>query len=167
MKVLFVCNNTVGRSQAAKAFYNQLTNSHDADAAGVGLRLPEADTMLKFFVAKNGEAAMYKTLQEIGIDIGDYPRVQLTPEMLGGGYDLIVNIADKSQTPKWLRGDKVIWWNVPDPGHKENFEERLVYSRVTRDLMRERVKKLIEIEKSGGDFHKLDDNIDGGKNDRK
>ena len=76
----------------------------------------------------------------------------MTPDLMSQ-YDLVVNIAERGQTPDWLRGKNVIWWDIPDlmPGDAVDkaFQE-----------IEKRVKELIKLEKSGGDFHTLDDNID-------
>ena len=80
---------------------------------------------------------------------------------MGGGYDLVVNLAERDQTPDWLHGDKVIWWDIVDPSKEKDFDKRLAQSRTVLDLVKARVEKLIEVEKAGGDFHELDDNING------
>ena len=76
-------------------------------------------------------------MQEVGIDITGHKRQLLTADKLGD-YDLIVNLAEKSQTPDWLRGDNVIWWNVTDP-HNESAEK----NRIARDEIEQRVKQLL------------------------
>jgi hypothetical protein len=50
----------------------------------------------------------------------------------------------------------VIWWNVKDPGKTKAVEDWLLAQKE----IEWRVKRLVEIEKSGGDFHDLDDDID-------
>lgn len=85
-----------------------------------------------------------------------FKRMQLTPEMLAH-YDVVVNIADRDQTPDWLRGDNVIWWNIPDLGIEYANEENV---QRNFELIAAKVHALIDLEKSGGDTHGLDDNID-------
>ena len=145
MKVLFVCYANIGRSQMAKALYNHFTGTNDADSAGVGVdetrnysnRIRQA--MLKYY----------------DIDISNFRRTQLQPDVLSH-YDLVVNIAEKQQTPTWLRGDNVIWWDVKDPGlHKD--DQVIMDARKKIDA---KVKQLIEISNSDGDFKSIDDQID-------
>lgn len=164
MKVLFVCWANVGRSQMAKALYNKFTNSDDADSAGTGVykEQPNAKTMgerdIELSVQLGGEyiSRTRKAMLDIyGLDIVDSPRMQLSPEIIPR-YDLVVNIAERFQTPDWLRGENVIWWDIKDPGLKKNT------NAVTSSLIEieRRIQQLIKIEKTGGDFHELDDNID-------
>ena len=74
---------------------------------------------------------------EVGIDITGHKRQLLTANKLGG-YDLIVNLAEKSQTPDWLRGENVIWWNVTHPCN-ESAEK----NRIARDEIERRIKQLL------------------------
>jgi protein-tyrosine-phosphatase len=159
MKVLFVCSANVNRSQIAKASYNSLTTTSNADSAGIDVKnkAPHAKTLAEFDRDVK-KSYMVEALSEKGIDVSNSPRQQLSPEMLSE-YDLVVNIANCDQTPKWLKGENVIWWNVVDP-HSESLEK----VERARDEIEERVKKLIEIEQSGGDFHELDDGIDKSQN---
>ncbi len=158
MKVLFVCYANIGRSQTAKALYNYWTKSAAADSAGTGVNetFPECATLGE--LEQNGHhrpSALIVMSEKFGMDIGHFSRTQLTPEMLSH-YDLVVNIADRDQTPDWLRGDNVIWWEILDL--RETFTaERMWenYEKIAR-----KVKRLIEFEKVGNDFSELDDHID-------
>lgn len=68
-------------------------------------------------------------------------------------HDLVVNIAERWQTPDWLRGENVIWWDVPDLLPGDSGDSTFIE-------VEKRVRELIELEKSRGDFRELDDNID-------
>ena len=138
-KILFVCNANVVRSQMAQAFYNHFTKTQNADSAGLNpeKRWDEAPTLSDFEAMSHKPAKSSETMQEVGIDITGYKRQLLTADKLGD-YDLIVNLAEKSQTPDWLRGDNVIWWNVTDP-HNESTEK----NRIARDEIEQRVKQLL------------------------
>jgi protein-tyrosine-phosphatase len=172
MKILFVCYGNMARSQTAKALYNIFTGTNDAESAGIGVKdhHPEAKTVAEFekMMVKQ-KPDFYSRARVImndrhGIDIGDSPRLPLTPEMLAE-YDLVVNTAERSQTPDWLRGSNVIWWDIEDPaGLNREHTADMGKMVATYDAILPRVKKLIEIEESGGDFHELDDNIDKEEN---
>ena len=143
-KVLFVCNANVVRSQMAQAFYNHFTKTQNADSAGVNAeKYPTAEipTVADFdahLVAKNLDPlAVIDLMREKGIEVGASERTQLTKDMLSD-YDLVVNIANRNQTPDWLKGDNVVWWKIEDP-HAESRE----LAKLACDEVEKRVKKLI------------------------
>ena len=138
-KVLFVCNANAARSQMAQGFYNHYSHSRNADSAGLNpeKKWDEAPTLSDFETMSHKPAKSSETMQEVGIDITGHKRQLLTADKLGD-YDLIVNLAEKSQTPDWLRGDNVIWWNVADP-RNESAEK----NRIARDEIEQRVKQLL------------------------
>ena len=138
-KVLFVCNANAARSQMAQGFYNHYSGSQNADSAGLNpeKRWDEAPMLSDFETMSHKPAKSSETMQEVGIDITGHKRQLLTADKLGD-YDLIVNLAEKSQTPDWLRGDNVIWWDVADP-HNESAEK----NRIARDEIEQRVKQLL------------------------
>ena len=141
-KVLFVCNANAARSQMAQGFYNHYSHSQNADSAGLNpeKKWDEAPTLSDFEAMNYKPAKSSETMQEVGIDITGHKRQLLTADKLGD-YDLIVNLAERSQTPDWLRGDNVIWWNVTDP-HLESAEK----NRTARDEIEQRVKQLLNSE---------------------
>ena len=138
-KVLFVCNANAARSQMAQGFYNHYSHSQNADSAGLNpeKKWDEAPTLSDFEAMSHKPAKSSETMQEVGIDITGHKRQLLTIDKLGD-YDLIVNLAEKSQTPDWLRGDNVIWWNVTDP-RNESSEK----NRIARDEIERRIKQLL------------------------
>ena len=138
-KVLFVCNANAARSQMAQGFYNHYSGSQNADSAGLNpeKKWGEAPTLSDFETMSRKPARSSETMQEVGIDITGHKRQLLTADKLGD-YDLIVNLAEKSQTPDWLRGDNVIWWDVADP-RNESVEK----NRIARDEIEQRVKQLL------------------------
>ena len=154
-KILFVCNANVVRSQMAQAFYNHFTKTQNADSAGVNAEKYSTDeipTVADFdahLIAKNLDPlAVIDLMREKGIEVGASQRTQLTKDMLRD-YDLVVNIANRSQTPDWLKGDNVVWWKIEDP-HAENRE----LAKLACDEVEKRVKKLISGEV-------VDDDIEG------
>ena len=138
-KVLFVCNANAARSQMAQGFYNHYSGSQNADSAGLNpeKKWGEAPTLSDFETMSRKPARSSETMQEVGIDITGHKRQLLTADKLGD-YDLIVNLAEKSQTPDWLRGDNIIWWDVADP-RNESVEK----NRIARDEIEQRVKQLL------------------------
>jgi Protein-tyrosine-phosphatase len=159
MKILFVCKSNVARSQIAKALYNLYTNTNNADGAGTDVGHPEYDTIRKWGEGMYPEGETSRShrvlLEKYNIDISDSPRVQIIPEMLKS-YDLVVNLAERFQTPDWLRGDNVIWWDLKDPGLTEGMDA--FYTTLT--YLEKRVRELVEVLSSNGDAKDLDDHID-------
>ena len=143
-KVLFVCNANVVRSQMAQAFYNHFTKTQNADSAGVNAekyptaKIPTVADFDAHLVAKNLDPlAVIDLMRDKGIEVGASQRTQLTKDMLCN-YDLVVNIANRNQTPDWLKGDNVVWWKIEDP-HAESRE----LAELACDEIEKRVKKLI------------------------
>ena len=121
---------------------------------------PDCKTLGEFEPKGHRRPSTLTALSEkLAIDANDFTRKQLTPEMLSQ-YDLVVNIADRNQTPDWLRGDNVIWWKVLYLG-PEFTRERLWQNY---DILADKVKKLIDLEKTSNNYHELDDNIDEEQN---
>ena len=154
-KILFVCNANVVRSQMAQAFYNHFTKTQNADSAGVNaekyptVKIPTVADFDAHLVAKNLDPlAVIDLMREKGIEVGASQRTQLTKGMLRD-YDLVINIANRSQTPDWLKGDNVVWWKIEDP-HAESRE----LAKLACDEIEKRVKKLISGEV-------VDDDIEG------
>ena len=152
-KVLFVCYANVARSQMGKAIYNRLSGSENAEGAGVGVKdvHPEALTIGKrnAIVAEELGVESYESSGEpalrerYGIDITDSSRVQLTSEALSQ-YDLVVNLAERFQTPEWLRGTNVVWWNIKDPGLVNAADERSKAANVAMDIIERNIKSLLD-----------------------
>ena len=154
-KILFVCNANVVRSQMAQAFYNHFTKTQNADSAGVNAekyptaKIPTVADFDAHLVAKNLDPlAVIDLMREKGIEVGASQRTQLTKGMLRD-YDLVINIANRNQTPDWLKGDNVVWWKIEDP-HAESRE----LAKLACDEVEKRVKKLISGEV-------VDDDIEG------
>jgi len=157
VKILFVCHGGVGRSQMGSAFYNAMTNTNNAEAAATDMvhLNPGAKTIREWEIENDRKSSANQVMGEIGLSTIEAKRMQLTHGMLNQ-YDLVINIAAREQTPDWLRGDNVVWWDMPDPGFAHTIDEVLQ----TRDKIKERVALLVDLEKTGGDLHSLDDNID-------
>jgi arsenate reductase len=141
MKVLFICHYNVGRSQMAKAFYNQLTKTNDGEAAGTDVR-EEGQTLDKRKKdSKSNNFFVIDVMNEVGIDVSAAKRAQVTPEMIKG-YDKLISMADKSETPSWLlAAPNYLYWNVKDP-RGQSFA---ITVRAREDI-RHRVEQLLSFE---------------------
>ena len=139
MKVLFVCQYNVGRSQMAEAFYNYYTKNNDADSAGINVNEPGQSLIERKKISTSSHFYVLDVMKNEGIDISNAKRELLNNYMLNK-YDQIISMADKSITPKWLlESPKFIYWDVRDPGGK-NYE----ITAKTRDIIKAKVLNLIK-----------------------
>lgn len=130
MKVLFICEGNMVRSQIAEAFYNSLTNSHDASSAGTAAtRRPAA--------SRRAIAVM----DELGVSLDSHFSKDVT--------QVAVDEADKvilfpvTAEPAYLRDSrKVERWDISDLGF--GVEDSVALDRNVRDYVKERVEKLVE-----------------------
>lgn len=109
MKVLFLCQANVGRSQAAMELYRQ----KDGVASSAGTRVDTPGTTL---AERPGAVNIVQVMKEdYGIDMIRNVRIQVT-EDVAKGYDKIIVMAEKDTVPEWLFQDKrSVFWTVNDP----------------------------------------------------
>ncbi len=111
MKVLFVCQANVGRSQMAEAFYNFHTQSNDAISAGV------EDFREKYQHKPTRE--IIEAMLEKGIDISHQRIDFLTPGMLTNA-DQVVVLCSKDLCPEFLlENGKVVFREIEDPHQQD------------------------------------------------
>jgi protein-tyrosine-phosphatase len=138
MKVLFVCRHSVGRSQIAKAYYNALTNSNDAEAAGTHVAEKGQTLLQREKVSPSKKFFLLEVMKDAGIDISDYQRIPLQHSDIDT-YDVIIDMGDKRDTPDWLlESPKYIHWDVKDP-RNQDYE---VVAEI-RDEIKSRVENFI------------------------
>ncbi|TSC63254.1 MAG: arsenate reductase [Parcubacteria group bacterium Athens0416_74] len=122
MKVLFVCEGNVGRSQMAEGIFRELSHGkHEAFSAGT-------------LVIKGDDHA----LKEIGVDASEYVREPVTQELVESA-DTVVVMARDETVPEYLKtSPKAIFWDVADP-----FEQSLEFTRRIRDQIRTHIEGLV------------------------
>lgn len=133
MKVLFVCQGNVVRSQIAEAIFNRLYNGEEARGAGT-----EAG---KYLGRRLGTYAFHtvKCMREIGFDISERTARQITLEMVSEA-DRIIVMALRETWPDYLaRSDKVEVWDVEDPA-AGTYEAHVK----ARDDVKRRVEELVQ-----------------------
>lgn len=136
MKVLFICNANVGRSQVAHAYFDTLSK-HDSDSAGIAV---DEIAAMSFASKKHKDNPTQRSVQyirrEFGVDIGEKEKQQVVPEMLVTA-DLAIVIAEKESWPGYLKeGGKVLFWDIQDPvTMADDFAEN-VYRQVQRRVER-------------------------------
>lgn len=139
MKVLFVCQRNNGRSQIAKALYNKLTDTNDADSAGT--EVDNDGQLLKDRAAEKGSevSKVIDIMKELDIDVSSAKRSLLKPDTLNN-YDKIVAIMKPETMPQYLANHpKMEHWNIEDPRVKD-----LNGVRQTRDQIKSQTSKLIK-----------------------
>jgi arsenate reductase len=129
-EVLFVCVHNAGRSQMAKAFFNQL-----ASERGLPLRAESAGTEPAERVHPNVVDAML----EVGLDLSaERPRL-LTNEMADSARKVVTMgcMVDSEACPAVFLKD-VEDWGLPDPKDRSVEDVRAI-----RDAIRQKVEELI------------------------
>ena len=112
MKILFVCNANVGRSQAAEALFKRLS-SLDAHSAGTRADEIVARSNPPTRTLKDSPSPAVPYLKELGVDISQNLRTQLTSEMVQQAdkvivmvYCLLAALANKADAGKKSRRNK-------------------------------------------------------------
>mgnify|MGYP001181660805 FL=1 len=139
MKVLFVCNANVGRSQVAEALFNRLSREPAISAGTVADAIVER-TKPASRRLKDGGSSAITYMNEEGVDISESLRDQLTPEMVQEA-DKVVVMADDDNWPNYLRNsDKVVVWTIEDTRGMDPDSARPLYDEIKRriqDLVKE------------------------------
>lgn len=135
MRVLFVCQGNVGRSQQAAALFTKLSERHDAESAGTHVaeegtegKLVSEQSPVGFVVAK-----------EAGLDLSKARSRQVTPEMVARAGKVVV-LTVPSDCPEFLRrSPKVAFWEVEDPRGMDYKDRKRVFG-----IIRKHVEQLVK-----------------------
>jgi protein-tyrosine-phosphatase len=140
MKVLFVCQANIGRSQVAQVCFDQLS-SHESSGAGMAVDEIIANGNLSGNRLKdvpNPRSVEY-IKREFGVDVSDRERRQLTPEMLDEA-DMVIVINNKANWPDYVtEGGKVVFWDIRDGAGQANGSTYQIYAQV-----RQKVEDLVQ-----------------------
>src|SRR4051812_22237468 len=136
MKILFVCEGNVNRSQMAESFLRRLLPELEVASAGT-LVDPNKKGKKVAEVAPDTVEAM----RAYGFDISNHTITQLTPEMVQQADKIfLVGPTPGGPLPPYLEhSPKLERWDVPDPGYGHISREQ------ARDMILERINEILEI----------------------
>jgi len=123
MTVLFLCRQNAGRSQMAKAFFEQAAPEYTAVSGGSS---PAAAV----------HPVVIDAMREVGIDLVERKPRKVDAEMLARA-DVVISMGCDDPALCDYPGRKVEDWGIPDPSGKPIDEVRRI-----RDLLRARVEEL-------------------------
>ena len=131
MKVLFVCNANVGRSQVAEALFNQSSDVPSTSSGTVADAIIERTNPVSRRLKDGGSSAI-TYMNEQGIDVSESLRDQLTSEMLQEA-DKVIVMADEDNWPDYLRNSgKVVVWTIEDTRGMSPDSARPLYDEIKR-----------------------------------
>jgi protein-tyrosine-phosphatase len=133
MKILFVCRGNVGRSQIAEEIFKQLVGgNYTVSSAGTSVYDKEGNSQdgkkLGDLAAAN---EVINSLKEIGVEVRDNVRTQITPEMVAEA-DKIIVMAEPETIPDFLKNsNKVNYWEVEDPKGMDQENTNKIRDQIT------------------------------------
>ena len=135
MKVLYVCRANVGRSQMAEAFHKKFYPEDIVSSAGTHVNENEGKTIGSHEKARY----VWEVMDEEGINVRNYKRNQLTPQMVEEA-DKVVVITEKENCPDYLKdSSKAIYWNIGDAkGTDYDFHIK------TRNKIKSKIEELLK-----------------------
>jgi protein-tyrosine-phosphatase len=129
MKILFVCEGNINRSQMAGTIFRSLVPNASVMTAGV-----YADHAGEILSAIPGGSI--EDMKEIGYDMSQNRITQLTPAVVADADKIIlVGPVPRGPLPEYLTSSsKLETWDVPDPGYGH------ISPGGARDMILERVR---------------------------
>ena len=137
MKVMFVCQANVGRSQVAEAFFAR-ASVHEASSSGTHVDELMAKQKPPTALLKDNSRYSLPYMQKQGIDISEQVRTQLTPELVQEA-DRVIAILKPEEVPAYVtESGKLTVWDIRDPASNPDEASPLF------DEVRNRVSALVQ-----------------------
>ena len=137
MKVMFVCQANVGRSQVAEAFFER-SSRHEVCSSGLRVDEEMARNKPLSPMLKDNSRYSLPYLRERGIDISEKVRTQITPELIAAA-DRIIALLPAAEVPPLLSDSgKLTVWDLMDPADHPDAATHIF------DEIRDRVRALVE-----------------------
>ena len=136
MKVLFVCNANVGRSQMAEAIFNSLCKQRKLKHSAESVALDDKHAGKKVC---NIAKIVCECMNEAGIDLRNAKISKITKKIIKD-KDIVVLMTKKGEIPDYVKEAKrLILWDIEDPkGRDMNFHRKI------RDEIHIKVNRLID-----------------------
>lgn len=128
MKILFICDGNVARSQEAELFVNTLSGGrHQAVSAGVNPK-----------IGKPIDPLVVEVMKEIGYRMNASVRKPID-KAVAENVDMIISFKSAEELPEFIRHrDNIRYWNVADPARQS-----IEFHREVRDLVKSKVESLL------------------------
>lgn len=128
MRILFICDGNVARSQEAELFVNTLSKGgHNAVSAGVNPK-----------IGKPIDPNVVEVMKEIGYDMDGSVRKGIDKAVVDEA-DMIVSFKSAEELPEFMRHKgNVHYWEVADPARQS-----IEFHREIRDFVKSRVEALL------------------------
>lgn len=142
MKVLFVCNANMNRSQIAMAIFNRLSKKNQAISAGLSPGLNEGVPV------SEGHFNPIEVMKEYGYDLSKERMKRITAQMIEGA-DVIVIILNKKKyqdlIPENLkRFSRLEWWDIDSISEDIQYDEYVRLEKIRIKRIEECVRRLIK-----------------------
>lgn len=121
----------------AEAIYNRLTKSTDAQSAGTHVD-GDGQTLEQFNNRPEVSSYTLDVMRDAGYYLKDKRQNQLTQDMIEK-YDLIVSMAGKRYTPRWLAAaPNYTYWKITDPKGRS-----YAITKHAKDEVEQKVRELL------------------------
>lgn len=120
----------------AKAFYNSLTGTSDANAAGTNVKEIGQTLQERKKASKSNNFFVLDVMNDENIDMANFTRNPLTEDSLLQ-YDKIISMAGEDDAPRWLlESPKYIHWDIKDPRGQNYTTTTKVRDEIKAKVMR-------------------------------
>ena len=134
-KVLFLCTGNSCRSQMAEGFLKDMApDEFEVFSAGTD------PTQIN--------PASLRTMQEEGIDISDQ-KSESVNKYVGEKFNYVITVCGsaKETCPVFPGKYTQIHWDIEDPAEKSATNEETSAFRITREIIKEKIKRFLKTEK--------------------